>query len=199
MFFKNSSPKQLYSWNGSSWETASGLIEVTGDTTGLVNTYVSTSGSSAAVSADIDPTTGAGEFLAGPSGGPGAIGHRRIASQDLPTAGTQKGAVAVNGNGLAMSGDTLSLNKGVATSSSGQLVTYDDQGLVVGGAAIQSSDLPLGSDSQVGAVMPGTGLSAGVDGSLNHTNSIVSGTAPKITFDTEGHVTCRHCRPIFPI
>ena len=189
LFFKNSSPKQLYSWNGSSWETASGLIEVTGDTTGLVNTYVSTSGSSAAVSADIDPTTGPGEFLAGPSGGPGAIDHRRIASQDLPTAGAQKGAVAVNGNGLAMSGDTLSLNKGAATSSSGQLVTYDDQGLVVSGAAIQSSDLPLGSDSQVGAVMPGSGLSVGVDGALNHANSVVSGTAPKITFDTEGHVT----------
>ena len=119
----------------------------------------------------------------------GAIDHRRIASQDLPTAGAQKGAVAVNGNGLAMSGDTLSLNKGAATSSSGQLVTYDDQGLVVSGAAIQSSDLPLGSDSQVGAVMPGSGLSVGVDGALNHANSVVSGTAPKITFDTEGHVT----------
>ena len=66
----------------------------------------------------------------------GAIGQRRIASQDLPTAGAQKGAVAVNGNGLAMSGDTLSLNKGAAVSSSDQLVTYDDQGLVVSGAAI---------------------------------------------------------------
>ena len=75
------------------------------------------------------------------------------------------------------------------SSSSGQLVTYDDQGLVVSGAAIQSSDLPLGSDSQVGAVMPGSGLSVGVDGALNHANSVVSGTAPKITFDTEGHVT----------
>ena len=170
-------------------DAASGLLAIEGNTTGLVNTYVSTSGGTATVSADLNATTGPGEFLAGPSGTMGAIGQRRIASQDLPTAGTQKGAVAVNGNGLAMSGDTLSLNKGAAASSSGQLVTYDDQGLVVSGAAIQSSDLPLGSDSQVGAVMPGSGLSVGVDGALNHANSVVSGTAPKITFDTEGHVT----------
>ena len=189
LFFKTSAPKELYSWNGASWDAASGLLAIEGNTTGLVNTYVSTSNGTSTISADLNATTGPGEFLAGPSGALGAIGQRRIASQDLPTAGAQKGAVAVNGNGLAMSGDTLSLNKGAATSSSGQLVTYDDQGLVVSGAAIQSSDLPLGSDSQVGAVMPGSGLSVGVDGALNHANSVVSGTAPKITFDTEGHVT----------
>ena len=189
LFFKTSAPKQLHSWNGSTWDAVSGLIAVDGDTTGLVNTYVSTSGGTATVSADIDPTTGPGEFLAGPAGGPGAIVHRRIASQDLPTAGTAKGAVAVNGNGLKMSGDVLSLSKGISAQSSGQLVTYDDQGLVVSGNTIQSSDLPLATDSSVGAVTPGTGLSVGLDGALNHTNSVVSGTAPKITFDTEGHVT----------
>ena len=109
------------------------------------------------ISADIDPTTGAAQFLAGPSnGGAGAVSARQITSPDLPTAGASKGAVAVNGNGLKMTGDTLSLDKGAATQANGQLVTFDDQGLVVSGADIQSSDLPIANDSTPGVVHPGT-------------------------------------------
>ena len=188
LFFKNTAPKQLFSWNGAGWEAASGVVALEGDTTGLVNTYVSTSSGTSTISADIDPTTGAAQFLAGPSGGGGAVSARQITSPDLPTAGASKGAVAVNGNGLKMTGDTLSLNKGAATQANGQLVTFDDQGLVVSGADIQSSDLPLSNDSTPGVVRPGTGLSVAVDGTLNHTNDVVAGTAPMITYDTEGHV-----------
>ena len=188
LFFKTSAPKQLFSWNGAGWEAASGVVTLKGDTTGLVNTYVTTASGTSTISADIDPTTGAAQFLAGPSGGGGAVSARQITSPDLPTAGASKGAVAVNGNGLKMTGDTLSLDKGAATQANGQLVTFDDQGLVVSGADIQSSDLPLSNDSTPGVVRPGTGLSVAVDGTLNHTNDVVAGTAPKITYDTEGHV-----------
>ena len=60
---------------------------------------------------------------------------------------------------------------------SGQLVTYDDQGLVVSGAAIDRQ-ICRGSAAKSALVMPGSGLSVGVDGALNHANSVVSGTAP---------------------
>lgn len=189
LFFKSSTPRGLYSWTGALWEQAGGIVAIDGNTSGLVNTSVSTSGDVATVSAYLDPTTGASQFLGGPASAAGTIAARRIVSADLPTAGTDKGAVAVNGNGLQMVGDVLSLEQGAAVTSVGQLVQYDDQGLVVSGAAIQPSDLPLSTSSQAGAVLPGSGLTAASDGTLNHTNSVVGNTATKITYDTEGHVT----------
>jgi len=189
LFVTTSPEKEIYAWNGSSWVHASGLVSAVGDTTGLVNTYVSTVDDKATISADIDNTTGSGQFLAGPAGSAGAVTQRVIVSTDLPTAGTQRGAVAVNGNGLAMSGDTISLSKGPATATSNQLVTYDSNGLVIGGSVIQSSDLPAASGGQNGAVKPGAGLSVSPDGTIGISNDVVPGTFPKITYNAQGLVT----------
>ena len=179
-------------WNGSSWQYISGVTGINGDTSNIVNIYATPSIADPAVfdlSVDLDSTTAAGQFLAGPEGGPGVASYRRIASPDLPTAGASKGAVAVAGNGLAMAGDLLSIDNVVAPNAvAGHLVQYDEYGLVTAGGTIKPSDLPLATDTDAGAMLPGSGLSAGVNGVINHTNSVVAGTATKVSFDTEGHV-----------
>ena len=189
LFVTTSPEKKIYAWNGSSWVEASGLASADGSTAGLVNTYVTTVDDKATITADIDNTTGGGQFLAGPAGSSGAVTQRVIVSTDLPTAGAQKGAVAVNGNGLAMSGDTISLSKGAASQANNQLVQYDDQGLVVSGSPIQPIDLPVAIDGQVGAVQPGPGLSVDGTGSIGIDNTVVGGTFPKITFNEQGLCT----------
>lgn len=180
---------EIYAWNGTVWIDASGVVNVQGDTTGLINVYVVESGSNATISADIDNTTAASQFLAGPTNGAGAVSRRIIVPTDLPTAGVEKGAVAVNGNGLAMSGNTITLSKGVAALASYQLVQFDDQGLVVDSSPILPSDLPLAVQGNVGAVQPGPGLSVDATGAIGISNSVVGGTFPKITFNEQGLCT----------
>ena len=53
---------------------------------------------------------------------------------------------------------------------------------------IEPDDLPDATASTKGIIQPGTGLSVNA-GVLNHTNTAVAGTFPKVTFDTEGHVS----------
>lgn len=57
--------------------------------------------------------------------------------------------------------------------------------------ALESTDLPKGSITAVGAVMPGTGLTIPEDGTgiLNHTNVVEAATISGITFDAQGHIT----------
>lgn len=53
---------------------------------------------------------------------------------------------------------------------------------------IVPADLPNATSVDKGVVVPGTGLSVS-SGTLNHSNSITAGTATKITYDAQGHVT----------
>ena len=178
---------EIYAWNGTSWIDASGVVNVQGDTNGLVNVYVVESGSNATISADIDNTSASGQFLAGPANSAGVISQRIIVPTDLPTAGVEKGAVAVNGNGLTMSGNSISIDNTVgANTTVGYLVTYNDKGLVTGGSPILPSDLPLAVQGNVGAVQPGPGLSVDATGALGISNVVVGGTFPKITFNEQG-------------
>jgi hypothetical protein len=98
--------------------------------------------------------------------------------------------VQVNGNGLAMSGDTLTVDNTVTPNTTEyHVVRYDAKGLVTAGRELISGDLPLASVGLVGAVYPGTGLTVSIDGELDHANTVAAGTATKVTFDTEGHIT----------
>ena len=180
---------RVYSWTGSAWLDVSGIVSVDGSTTGLVNTYAVTTSNGVTVTSDIDDTTAAGQFLAGPASAAGAISARTITSTDLPTAGASKGAVVVSGNGLGMTGDTLGLSAGASVVPTGRLVQYDSNGLVVSGAVISPIDLPISATGSVGAVQPGSGLSVDGTGTLAIDNAVVAGTFPKITFNTEGLVT----------
>lgn len=185
---------KVYCWNGSAWQSikAAGSINtVTGDTSGTVNITVSTSGDSVTIAATLDNTDAANQFLAGPTNAGGSVSYRTIEATDLPTATTgAKGAVQVNGEGLRMDGAVLEVDNDVAASTADyKLVTYTAKGLVTGGRAIEGSDLPIATGGSVGAVQPGTGLSVTGGGVLNHSNSVTSATATKITYDAQGHVT----------
>jgi len=185
---------KIYVWSGSAWTSvkAAGSINVVnGSTSGLVNITATTSGDTVTISTTLDDTSAARQFLAGPTGAGGTVGYRAIIGTDLPTASSSaKGGVIVNGNGLAMSGDTLTVNNSVtAETTENHLVKYDANGLVTSGRVIASGDVPVATSSATGAVSPGTGLSVTGSGVLNHSNSLTAATGPKITFDAQGHVT----------
>lgn len=185
---------KLYCWNGSTWLTiaASGSVNtILGSSSGVVNISVSTSGDEVTISTTLDNTSVAAQFLAGPTGAAGAVAYRTIAGTDLPTATTSsKGAVIVNGNGLVVSSDVLAINNTVTAQTVGyDLVQYNSKGLVTGGRAIVAADLPLATTGVVGAVSPGSGLSTTAFGVLNHSNAVTAGTAAKVAFDAQGHIT----------
>ena len=185
---------KIYVWDGSAWDSVKGagsINVVNGSTTGSVNIVASTSGDTVTISATLDDTTSAAHFLAGPSGSAGTVSYRAIAAADLPTATTTaKGAVIVNGNGLTMSSDTIAIDNTVtAETSENHLVKYDANGLVTSGRTIVGADVPVATTSSLGVVKAGAGLGVDVNGTLNHTNNVVSGSGVKVTFDGEGHVT----------
>jgi len=182
-----------YIWNGSSWvsfKAAGSIGSVVGSTAGTINIVVSTSGNDVTISATLDNTGAAAQFLAGPSGSAGAVSYRTITSSDLPTATTSnKGAVSVNGNGLTLSGDEIQIDNTVtANTSQYHLTQYDANGLVTDGRQITAADLPAATSSVIGGVYPGSGLSVST-GQLNHTNSATPGTYTKVTVDAQGHIT----------
>lgn len=184
---------KVYCWNGSSWlnfKAAGSLNTVIGDTAGIVNLSVATSGDQVTITTSLDNTSGAAQFLAGPTAAAGAATYRQIASGDLPTAGAGgKGAVQISGGGLAMSGDLLAIDNTVtANAAAYHVVQYTAKGLVTDGRTITAADLPAATSVIKGAVYPGSGLSVSGAGELSHTNSVTAGTATKVTFDAQGHI-----------
>jgi len=185
---------KIYIWDGSAWDSVKGagsINVVNGSTTGEINIVASTSGDTVTISATLDDTTAGAQFLAGPTGAGGTVGYRAIIGTDLPTASTTaKGGVIVNGNGLTMSSDTIAIDNTVtAETSENHIVQYDANGLVTGGRAIIAADVPVATSTAVGVIQPGSGLGVTGAGELNHDNSVTAGTASKVTFDTEGHIT----------
>ena len=185
---------KIYIWDGSAWQSVKGagsVNVVSGSTAGIVNITTSTSGDTVTITTSLDNTTAAAQFLGGPTGAAGTVGYRALVGTDLPTPTTSvKGGVIVNGEGLRMDGDTLEVDNDVtANSSTYQAVQFDSKGLITAGRDITAADLPAATSGAVGAVKPGTGLTMGAAGALNHTNVLAAATAVKISYDALGHVT----------
>ncbi len=185
---------KVYCWDGSVWRSikAAGSINViTGSGAGIIDVTVTTSGDTVTIAASLDNTVAAGQFLGGPASSAGAVGYRNIIGTDLPAATTSaKGGVIVNGEGLRMDGDTLEIaNDLTANSATYQVVQYSGKGLVTAGRNITAADLPPATAGAIGGVRPGSGLGVAVDGALNHSNAIAAGTATKVTYDAQGHIT----------
>lgn len=183
-----------YIWNGSQWvefKAAGSINTVIGGTSGIVNVTVSQTGDSVTINTTLDNTTSAAQFLAGPTSAAGAVGYRTIAGADLPTPTTStKGGVVVNGNGLALTGDTLRINNTVtAETNDFHVVQYDANGLITSGRQITGADVNVATPSTVGVIKPGSGLGVDGVGTLNHSNAVLSGTATKVTYDAQGHIT----------
>ncbi len=185
---------KIYIWDGSAWQSVKGagsVNTVVGTSSGLVNITISTSGDEVTITPSLDNTTAGAQFLAGPTGAAGAVSYRAIAGSDLPTAtSTTKGAVTVDGNGLALSGTEIQINNTVtAETSEHHVVQYDANGLITGGRTITATDVPAATSSAKGGVFPGSGLSVAGSGQLNHSNSVAAGTYTKVTVDGQGHVS----------
>lgn len=185
---------KIYCWNGTSWvsvKAAGSVNSVIGSSSGVVNISISTSGDEVTISTTLDNTSAAAQFLAGPTAAAGSVGYRVIAGADLPTATTSaKGGVVVNGNGLTMSGDTITVDNTVTASGSNyHIVQYNAKGLVTAGRSIIAADVPIATSSTIGVVRPGDGLAVDGAGNLDHTNSVAAGTGTKVSFDAQGHVT----------
>jgi len=185
---------KIYCWDGTSWvsvKAAGSINSVVGSSAGVVNINVSTSGDEVTISTTLDNTTAASQFLAGPTSAGGAVSYRTITGTDLPTpTTTTKGGVVVNGNGLNLSGNTIVIDNSVeANTEDFHVVQYTANGLITSGRLITASDLPAATNEILGAVYPGTGLTAGTGGELNHSNSAAAGSYAKVTIDSQGHVT----------
>lgn len=183
-----------YIWDGSQWvefKAAGSVNTVIGGSAGIVNVTVSQTGDAVTINTTLDDTTAAAQFLAGPTSGSGAVSYRTIAGGDLPAASTTaKGGVVVNGNGLAMSGDTLTINNSVAAESTDyHIVQYDANGLVTDGRVIGGSDLPVATSLAPGVVTPGDGLAVNGAGEIGHSNAVAAATGTKVTYDAQGHIT----------
>lgn len=88
-----------------------------------------------------------------------------------------------------MDSDTIEVDNDVTASTTHHVVTYSAKGLVTGGRAITSADVPAATSSAKGAVIPGTGLAVDGSGNLNHSNTVATGTYTKVTVDAQGHVS----------
>ena len=183
----------LYVYSGSAWlnTKAPGSVNAFTDTTsGIINITTAVSSGTATVTASIDNTASAAQFLAGPVGSGGTVGYRTIDGGDLPTATTSaKGGVIVNGGGLSLSTDTIQIANSVSASSVKHLVTYDANGLITGGSAIASSDLPVATSSARGAVVASDGLVVDASGNLSIDNTVTAGTYTKVTVTSKGVVS----------
>jgi hypothetical protein len=192
-FALDTDDSKAYIWDGSSWvsfKAAGSVNSVVGSSAGLINITVTTSGDTVTITTSLDDTTGAAEFLGGPTGNAGAVGYRPLVGTDLPTATTSaKGGVIVNGEGLRMDGNTIEVDNDLTASAVHHVVTYSSKGLIAAGRAIQSGDLPVATTAAKGAVIVGTGLSVDGTGLVNHANTVTTGSAPKVSFDAQGHVT----------
>ena len=184
---------KAYVWNGSTWisfKAAGSINQLVATAGGPVQISVSTVGDVATISVNPANTPTGGIFLAGPAGSGGAVSGRAIVGTDLPTASnTAKGGVIVNGEGLRMDGDTIEIATDVSATATYSVVTHNAKGLITASRAITAADMPAATAGAKGAVIPGTGLSVTGTGTLNHTNAVTSGTATKVSFDAQGHIT----------
>ena len=162
-------------------------------------------------------SSGAKEFIAGPTGSGGAYSSRVIASTDLPAATASALGGAAAGTGLTSTSGTFSVNaatssargaisvpsaSGLSVDGSGVVshqssvtaqtkngLTVNASGHITAIGSIPASDIPKATSSAVGGVSVGSGLSVTGAGQLNHTDSITAGTTSGITFNAQGHIT----------
>lgn len=189
----DSSTGKFYCWDGSAWvavKAAGSVNTITTTTGGLLEVTITPTGDTVQITVTHADTTGAREFLAGPTGGAGAISARPIIGDDLPTASAaEKGAVEVSGGGLTMNGDVIRIdNTVVASGGTFNLCDVDANGLVVSYRQITSADLPVATTSLPGVVRPGVGLVVDGNGTLSQSLVGTPGTYTKVSTDQTGRV-----------
>ena len=183
----------LYMWDGGQWKGIDGpnsIIRIAygGGPVELIS--IDSGNGTATITTGFADSTAPRQFVAGPTAAAGDVVLRQIVGADLPIASTSEpGAVQVAGNGLTMNGNTIGISNVVEPSDGAfYVVDYDANGLIVNSRQIEAQDLPLATDSTVGVVRSGTGLTVSDQGDLNHLHSVIPGTYPKVEIDSEGHI-----------
>ena len=190
----NEDTGKIYIWDGTTWQAckAAGSINTIDydNSTGPLEINGVVTDDNVTLSIRPKDTLSGGLFLAGPPTTGGEVDYRRIIGIDLPTASTEKGAVAVNGNGLKMVGDVIAIDNVVDPSGTTYgVVTYDAYGLVTDGRAITSEDLPIATVSEVGVIRPGPAFAVSATGELSLSNAVTPATATKVTYNEDGLIT----------
>ena len=185
-------------WNGSTWLAfRTGILDIQGGTVGAVTTGVTIVGDSASVLAQVDDSTVPAQFLAGPTASAGPVELRRIVSDDLPAADIDvagvvsvplSGGLTIDG-GASGFGTDLIINNDIAPSDAFHVVSYTEHGLIKGGRPIESSDLPLASNTTPGALYPGPEFNITAGGQFTIANSVAPGEHPVVTYDGHGLIT----------
>ena len=177
-------------WDGSAWQSLKApdaITTIASSNTALIDIVTTLSGSTATLAANIGDSTAAAQFVAGPTGEGGTVTLRTISGSDLPTAtSTSLGAIKVNAEGLRLDAGVIEIDNDVTASSAFNLVSVTSKGLVSSYRAIESADLPDGTDSVKGALQVGTGLSV-TNGVISlGGSSVQSGTFTKGEFNSSG-------------
>ena len=126
----------------------------------------------------------------------GAIGADQLAdldASDIISDGSITGDLIGPGavdRGLDLSTDAIGHTNAVTAGKSAG-ISFDAQGHVTAVEAIDSSDLPPATTTELGAVIVPTdsGLTVAANGSLDHENSVTAGSVSGLTIDEHGHVT----------
>ena len=164
-------------------------------------------------------TTAPAQFLAGPTDTAGQVSARVIVGTDLPAASvTERGGISIGTgltapNGVAsikpagtaeIGGVSIALDSGLSVGADGAVThtdtvtgttkngfTINDTGHVTAIGTIPGTDLPLATDSTIGGISVGSGLTVTAAGQLNHEDSITPGTANGFTYNATGHITAK--------
>ena len=92
-------------------------------------------------------------------------------------------------DGIQLDGTVKHTNSVTAGTRNG--ITFDAQGHITATAALDTSDIPIATASNVGgiSVPAASGLTVTATGAIDHADTISAGTGTKVTFNSHGHIT----------
>ena len=92
-------------------------------------------------------------------------------------------------DGIVLDGTVRHSNQITAATASG--ISWDAQGHIIGSVDLDADDMPIATDSQLGAIIvpAGSGLTVNAQGEIDHRTLIDAGLMSGITYDEHGHIT----------
>ena len=91
--------------------------------------------------------------------------------------------------GIELDGTVRHTNEITAATASG--ISWDAHGHIIGSVDLDADDMPIATDSQLGAIIvpAGSGLTVNAQGEIDHRTLIDAGLMSGITYDEHGHIT----------
>ena len=158
---------RAYAWTGTEWISLTSADAYTGGTGDVVD--IAIDAETREITASLQDTTDANQFLAGPIEAGGTVGYREIDSSDLPLAEPGSPGVVAPGPTLEITNGVLDLVvQGSAQEFEYHLVSYNEYGIITASAALSDAIvIPPATESELGGIIVGDGLSVTPDGILS--------------------------------